>query len=295
MIQADTNEKKSVIDFLEKNPNIILCTKMIGKYNLLSIVALKSIKDLVQFKEQIIRHTSIRNVQEHIWVDVTMINHPENLVIETFDGLPHTTELTPKDENPRSTIPSPHVAELAEEYHLEASHELDKIDLQILRILSENACVSFRKMAKQLGISPQSVIRRYKRWKKTVAPYSSVTLDLKKIGYEGTAVFFVKCFCQYDISEVLDELLRVPNVIVAHRCLGPIDIVLAVPFTNVNNLFKLNDEIAKTPGVEQLELVVGELFPKWPLNVFTPLFSKQLQTTGKKSKSKSESHILQRF
>jgi DNA-binding Lrp family transcriptional regulator len=43
--------------------------------------------------------------------------------------------------------------------------------------------MSFRKVAEMLGISTQAVIRRYNRLKKNVLSYSSITVNLEKLGY----------------------------------------------------------------------------------------------------------------
>jgi DNA-binding Lrp family transcriptional regulator len=252
-IQTDANEETSIYDFMEKIPGIIKSIQPFGKYNILSFAAHKSCDELAHTIEQIKRHPSVIAVEQFIWVDVVRMDHPENLVIESFDGLLHTNKLLSKDENPEPTITPPHVEEVVEENHLEKSYELDKIDQSICSILSENARMPFRKIAKQLNISTQSVIKRYKRIRKEALPYSSITLDLRKIGYEGTAVFYIKTSHQHTISEVFDEILRVPNVIVAYKCLGMIDIMAAAPFKNFKQLLKVKQGIFKTPGVMQIE------------------------------------------
>ena len=271
-IQVDVNEETSVYDFVNKIPDIMKSFQPIGKYSINSFVALKNIDELAHTIEQISNHQYVLDIKECIWVDLVRVDHPENLVIESFDGFLHTTELLSKNVTPKTTITPPHVDEVAKENRLEESHELDKIDLSIINILSENASMSFRKIAKQIGISTQSVIKRYKRMRKTVLPFSSITLDLRKLGYIGTAVFHIKTSPQHTISEVFNELLRVPNVIVAVKCLGAIDIFIAATFSNFKQLLKLKKGITKTPGVKQIEVFIDKPFPSWPLNLFARFF-----------------------
>lgn len=171
MIQADTNQETSVYDFLEKTPSIIKNFTQIGRYNIISFVALKSVGDLSHTIEHVRSHPYIRNVEHGILIDVTNMDHPESLIIDTFNGLTHTTGQLSKNEDSKTMITSSHVSELAAENHLWASHELDKIDLQIIRVLSENADMSFRKVANQIGISTPNLIGRYKRLRKEVLPY----------------------------------------------------------------------------------------------------------------------------
>ena len=274
-IQADANEEKSVYNFVEKIPEVIDVFQPIGRYNILTFAALKSTDELAHTVEQINSHPHVRNVQECILVDIVLMDHPNNLVIEPFNGLPHTAKMMPKDENKKPVVTPSHVAEAAEENQSKGSYELDKLDRAIMAILSKNADMPFRKVAKKVGVSTQSVIRRYNRLRKTVLPYSSITLDLRKLGYIGTAIFYIKTSHQHTTSDVFNELLRVPNVIVGFKCLGAIDMAVTAPFSNFNQLLKLKEEICKTPGVNQIELLVSKPFPTWPLNLLAELLLEQ--------------------
>lgn len=274
-IQADANKEKSVYEFVNNIPNIIETFQPIGNYNIHSLAALKSTDELARTVDHIKTNPYVIDVKEYIWVDVVRMDHPKNLVIEPYDGLPHTTELLPKDEKPESAIIPSHVAEVAEKKRLEESYELDKIDWAIMAIISRNADMSFRKIAKKVGVSTQTVIRKYEQMKKSVLPYSSITLDLRKLGYIGLGVFYIKTSHQYTISAVFDELLRVPNVISACKCLGISDIFATSPFSDLEQLYKVKQEIAKTPGVKQMEVFFDRPFSSWPISPLTRILPKQ--------------------
>jgi Lrp/AsnC family transcriptional regulator for asnA, asnC and gidA len=276
-IQADANEEKSVYNFVEKIPEILQSFQPIGRYNILSFAALKSTDELAHTVEQINSHPHVKDVQECILVDIVFMDHPKNLVIEPFDGLHHTSDMLPKNENTKHTIISPNVAEAAEESHSKGSYDLDTIDMAIMAIVSKNADMSFRKIAKKVGISTQSVIRRYNRLRKTVLPYSSITVDIRKLGYIGIALFYLKTSHQHTTSNVFDELLRVPNVIAACKCLGTSDIFAVAPFSDVEQLYEVKQGICKTPGVKQMEVFLDRPFPSWPISPLT----RMLQSRGK--------------
>jgi hypothetical protein len=106
-------------------------------------------------------------------------------------------------------------------------------------------------------------------------PYSSITLDLRKLGYIGTSLFYIKTSHQHTTSDVFNELLRVPNIIVAYKCLGTIDISVAAPFSNFEQLLKLKEEICKTPGVNQIDVFIDRAFSSWPLNLLAQLLPEQ--------------------
>jgi len=111
--------------------------------------------------------------------------------------------------------------------------------------------------------------------RKTVLPYSSITLDLRKLGYIGLGVFYLKTSHQSTISTVFEEILRVPNVISACKCLGTIDIFATAPFSDLEQLYEVKQGIAKTPGVKQMEQFFDRPFSSWPLSPLTRILPKQ--------------------
>jgi Lrp/AsnC family transcriptional regulator for asnA, asnC and gidA len=279
-IQADVNEEINVLEFLEKIPSVIWSNQQIGKYNLVSFLALKNVDEIAHMAEHVKNHPNVLDVEVGIWVDVVQMDRPENLVIEPADGSPHISELTAKDEKVKpKIIHSPVVSDLAEKKDSTASHELDKTDLLIIRILSENAFMSFRKVAEKLAISTQAVIRRYNRLKKDVLAYSSITVNLEKLGYVGYAILGVRISSHHNISNIFERIIQVPNIITAFRVLGAVNVVVGVPFANIEQLFKVYQEVAKIPGVTQIDLFLHKQSSIWPLNIFSKLISNLLQKT----------------
>ena len=156
---------------------------------------------------------------------------------------------------------------------------MNKIDLEISRILADNARISFTKVAEKLGISTNTVIKRYNELRKKMLPYSSLTVNLNKLGYVGRATFLIKVTHQQKTSEVVEEILQVPNIIVSIKCLGTFDAVAVAPFATFKKLLELNEKISRIPGVQNAELLLDESFSTWPLNVFAKLLPNQPQDT----------------
>jgi Lrp/AsnC family transcriptional regulator for asnA, asnC and gidA len=271
MIKAEANMENEVYDFVRKMPHVVSCFKPIGRYNIQCLVALKNVDELTHTIERVSSHPNVLVVKEAIWVDVVKMDHPENLAIRTSDELSHPSELLSENNNPKPAITPSQLDEEVEENDLEESCELDKTDLLIIKALSKNASMSFRKIAEKLGISPQSVIKRYNRMRKTVLSFSSITVDLRKLGYIGLAIFLVKASHKHTPSKVFDEIVRIPNVIVAHKCVGAIDINLVAPFSNFKQVLEVKQKICNTPGVSEIEIFLDELFPSWPINLFAQL------------------------
>ena len=153
---------------------------------------------------------------------------------------------------------------------------MDEIDLAIIAKLTEDARMSFRKIAKELGISPDTVINRYKKLQeKSVIRGSTIVINPEKIGYRGMAAFMIDASPSHilateatiDSSQILDKLIQMRNIIVATKTVGDHDLLAIGVTVNFEHLLKLSNKIAKIPGVRDVEVSywVGrtELCPKY--------------------------------
>ncbi len=269
MIKAEANEENKVYDFVRKIPDVVLCFKPIGRYNVQCLVALKNVDELAHTVEKVSSHPNVMFVKEGIWVDVVKMDHPENLAIRPSDNLTYTGELSSENKNLEPD-------EAVEENDLEKSGELDRTDLLIIKAVSENASLSFRKIAKEVGVSTQVIIKRYNRLRKTVLPFSAITVDIEKLGYIGMALITVKTSHKHTTSMVFDEIVRIPNVIVAHKCVGAIDMYLVAPFSNFKQLLEVKNRICNTSGVKEIDVFIDQLFQSWPINPFAKLIPNQI-------------------
>lgn len=270
LIKAEANNENEVYEFVQKLPNLG-CFKPLGRYNIQTMVALKNVDELANRIEEIKSHPKVLAVKEIILVDAASIDHPENLVIKPLDELRHISE--DLSENNKHAVIQSHPVKV-EKNVLDESNDLDDIDMAIIKIVSENASISFRKIAKKVGISTQLAIKRYKRMNKTVLPLSAITVDLRKLGYKGLALLTVRTAKTHTISKVFDEIVQIPNVIVAHKCVGAVDMYLVVPFFNVRELLAVRQRLRDTPGIKEIELSIDEPFSSWPLNLFAQHYFK---------------------
>ena len=148
---------------------------------------------------------------------------------------------------------------------------MDEIDVKIAKILTNDARISFRKIAAQLGISTKKVINRYEKMRKDLLPHSSITLDLEKLGFVGQAIFQIKISYKNELDEISKKIVRTPNVIVAIKYYGEFEIMTIVPFESFKQIWRLNDEISKIDGIKELEILFDEAFNEWPLNLYSHL------------------------
>lgn len=273
-IQTDANQEITVSESLREIPGVLASFQPIGKFNIVSYAALKTVDELASTIEQIKSLPYVKDVGACILVDIIHMDHPENLIIKPLSDLSNRSKFFSKKENKKTRNNSLNAEDVNGQFSAK-NLDLDDVDLSIISIVSENASLSFRKIAKKVGVSTQSVIRRYNKVRKTVLPYASITLDLRKLGYIGTVFFNVTTSQSHKKSTVFNRTLQIPNVILAYKCLGRFDFLIGAPFANVEQIFNLKHEISKTSGVKDIEVVIDKPFSSWPFHLFAQLIKKR--------------------
>lgn len=124
--------------------------------------------------------------------------------------------------------------------------------------------MSFRRIARELGVSPDTVMHRYTALQKEGAIRgSTIVIDPRKIGYQAMAVFVIDTSPTHilprqnnppDSSMILDRLIQMPNIIVAAKSVGDHDLLAISVVMSFEHLIKVRDDIARIPGVKDLQV-----------------------------------------
>lgn len=132
---------------------------------------------------------------------------------------------------------------------------MDKLDYLILSELFKDASLSFVEIAKNVGISPYTVRRRFERMKKEKVIRSCVvSIDLTKLGYQGKAFLLITIMPNGNKSETIDYLKKIRNIIVVTELIGPYDILAIAPITDLNSIQELVKEARNAPYLERVEI-----------------------------------------
>jgi Lrp/AsnC family transcriptional regulator for asnA, asnC and gidA len=153
---------------------------------------------------------------------------------------------------------------------------MDKTDSVIIKRMTEDARVSFRNIAKELGVSPDTVISRYKALQeKGVIRGSTVVINPKKIGYKGMAAFMIDTSPTnvigteeaQPVSSILETVIKMPDIILATKTVGDHDMLAIAVIRDVEHLIATGREIAEIPGIKDLRVTFwvekAELHPKY--------------------------------
>ena len=131
--------------------------------------------------------------------------------------------------------------------------KLDNIDITILEMLKKDARISFREIARKINVSPDTISNRFERLKEQgIIVNSTVIINPIKIGYSFIARFGIDVKPAYS-SQVLEEIIKIPSVIVASKLVGKYDLISIIVIKNFKHLCELREFILEMPYVEEVE------------------------------------------
>jgi Lrp/AsnC family transcriptional regulator for asnA, asnC and gidA len=132
---------------------------------------------------------------------------------------------------------------------------MDNLDRKIIQELSEDARKPFMAIAKKLGTSTQTVIRRYNEMKANgTIGHSAITIDLEKIGYHGTAHMLINIKLEANSAEIVEQLKKTQNVIIATRTTGSYEAYAVLVFRDIDDLFRNVSKIKALPNIRKVDV-----------------------------------------
>jgi len=149
---------------------------------------------------------------------------------------------------------------------------MDEIDEKIIEIMTGDARTSFRKIAKELDRSPDTIINRFQRLRDAGdIRGSTVVIEPRKIGYEGMAAFHIDASTsggsKTDSMSILKTIIKMPNIIVATKTVGDHDLLAIGVIHDFDHLMRLGKEIAAIPGIKNIQTAIwaggGEVCPRY--------------------------------
>jgi Lrp/AsnC family leucine-responsive transcriptional regulator len=144
--------------------------------------------------------------------------------------------------------------------------DLDGVDLELLRLLVNDARMSQRSLARELGMSPPAVGERIARLERS-GVIRSYTLEIgwAEVGYPVEIYITVTAVQGYPQGILIDALRSIPEVAGINVVTGTIDMLVRVLVRDHNHLRELLlERLWKIPGLQRTEtlLTLGEMRPK---------------------------------
>ncbi len=213
------------------------------------MATLENIDELNRVKETIKKLPSVFELRTNIWTGIR--NIPENLSITQLKKKAYKVD-TPNIEVTASSI-------------RKAASKIDETDIQIVEKLAKNGRVPFRKIAKDLNISTNTVTKRYEKLKRNGTIKVSIQIDPTKIGYRASAWFYIAFLSQKSLSEIVETLAKIPDVNLIIKTSGVYDLLVEALIKDIDQLIAIQDEIASIESVAKMETHVMRPKPMFPL------------------------------
>lgn len=136
---------------------------------------------------------------------------------------------------------------------------LDKLDLQIIQEMLENAETPYAELGKKLFVSGGTIHVRIKKLEEFgIVNGKKLSVNLKKLGYDITAFvgIFLEKSSMYDA--VAKDLEKIPEIVRLNYTTGNYSMYIEIVCKDIDQLrFVLHDELQKIKGIERTETLIS--------------------------------------
>jgi len=116
------------------------------------------------------------------------------------------------------------------------SMKIEELDRKILKVLNRDARMSFRRIAKELKISPTTLYNKVKKLEKSGVLKGYIPLiDTESVGYDLTAIISLRVRQEKDM-EVQKAISKFPQVGAVYEVTGDWDLILVCYFKGRDDL-----------------------------------------------------------
>jgi len=245
LLNVESQHLESALERLKQISNVLLIRQFNSRYGIRLIARLKSLKELDRIKEAIRLHNSVIDIRTFFWLDVR--NAPEKLSFGIAD-------------NQNQSISE----KISKTYGSQKAITVDETDLAIIERLSQDGRMSFRRLSEEIGMSTDTIIRRYERLVDSGNMKVSIQINPEKIGYCAILDFSIAFAFQQETDFILDNLSKIPDVIIILKTSGDYDLHVTAMARDTEQQFRIQEEIAKIPNIARLETAARRIPNEWP-------------------------------
>ncbi len=246
LISIESQQIEKVMELIEDITEVRAYRQYNSVYNIRAVTSLKDLNELDHVKQVIKRKLPTIGLKTYVWAGVR--NIPENLSLgqslrNINDGKEHKQLVNTKPDEVT----------------------VDDLDRQIVEKLTLNGRDSFTKIAKEIGVSTDTIIKRYYRLRKNNTIKVSIQINPSVIGYNSILDFNVAFTTSSGLTEtVVDSLSKIPDIIIITKTSGDYDLQLTAMIRDIAHSFAIQDQIARTCGITKIEPSARKIPDKWP-------------------------------
>jgi DNA-binding Lrp family transcriptional regulator len=248
LISVNAQQIEQVMEFIGKITEVRAYRQYNSVYNVRATTTLRDLNELDHVKQVIKQKLPTIGLKTYIWTGVR--NIPENL---NFTGiLKDTNEGNQRNLGKATFLPKHGTA-------------IDELDKQIVEKLTLNGRASFTQISKQLGISTDTVVKRYHKLREKGALKVSIQINPNKIGYTSILDFNIAFTTPGVLSHsVVESLAKIPDIIIITKTSGDYDLQVTAMIRDIAESFAIQDQISRISGVTKIEVSARKIPDKWP-------------------------------
>ena len=247
LISVEAQQIEKIMDFIKEIAEVRAYQQYNSVFNVRAVATLSDLNELDRIKQVIKRKLPTLGLKTYIWTGVR--NIPENLNLAGY--------LKKVDEKTLRNV--------RESTSIENGTKIDEVDKQIVAKLTLDGRASFNQIANEIGISTDTVVKRYHKLRKKGAIKVSVQINPNKIGYNSILDFNITFVSINGLSDsVVEALAKIPDVIIITKTSGDFDLQVTAMVRDINEIFSIQDEITRICGVTKMESSARKIPDKWP-------------------------------
>lgn len=248
--------QEKIAQFLKTIPQlkctcaIDLTNVSLGKYSLYGLITTKKSNQLTEVVAKIDQNSFVKSVDVLLFSDPWVNKwHPENVIVD----LSERKKPLQRTEKPDTTY---------------KAVTLDALNRNIIKMLMENSRISFSNMARNLKVSLNTVTQRYRFLKENnVLNLSTISIDLKKLGYKGIIDVYVKVDKKSGLSQTEKQLLAIPNLVFLTTFVGGFyDLRCANIIADFEDIIHLKKQFYSMSNIQRAEFYFNDLGTPWPID-----------------------------
>ena len=136
---------------------------------------------------------------------------------------------------------------------------LDKLDLQIIHAMMDDAGISYADLGKALFVSGGTIHVRIKKLQEAgIVKGTKLNVDLKELGYDVIAFIGIYLEKSSLYDSVAKELRKIPQIVRLNYTTGNYSMFAEIVCKDINQLrYVLHDELQKIRGIERTETFIS--------------------------------------
>jgi Lrp/AsnC family transcriptional regulator for asnA, asnC and gidA len=139
-----------------------------------------------------------------------------------------------------------------------ANQKLDKLDRQILRLISNDARIPFLEVARICNVSGAAIHQRIQKLTAMgIVKGSQFIIEPEKIGYETCAYIGLNLKDPERFDTVVEELKKIPEVVECHYTTGNFDMFIKIYALNNHHLLNIIHDRLQPLGLASSETLIS--------------------------------------